>query len=92
MWICSEKVLNLLPPNIKAIYVSKNVAHVENPDGLKNLWNHVLDMSISKKLTEPTFDLSEDLATLSSSSGTTCFPKAVIRTHRNLVTLFHQYP
>ena len=67
-----------------------------NPNGLKmnqqQIWDRALDMSIPKKLTEPTFDSSEDLATLPCSSGTTGFPKAVMLTHRNLVSLFHQYP
>jgi len=94
MWICSTTILDLLPPNIPAIYLSTDVKteNFRNQKHEKESWAQVLNMAISKNLIEPAFDLAEDLATLPSSSGTTGFPKAVMLTHRNLVTLFHQYP
>jgi len=94
MWICSTKILKLLPPSINAIYLLTGVKieNFANETNRQKSWAQVFDIAISKKLIEPVFDLSEDLATLPSSSGTTGFPKAVMLTHRNLVTLFHQYP
>lgn len=94
MWICSSTILNLLPPNVNAIYLSTDIK-IDNLIKQKyhqKSWAQVLDMEILKMLIEPEFDLAEDLATLPSSSGTTGLPKAVMLSHRNLVTLFHQYP
>lgn len=95
MWICSRTILDLLPQNINAICLSKEIKIVNSNDKnyRQQTWEQVFaDMPISKKLIEPIFDLEEDLAILLCSSGTTGFPKAVMLTHRNMVTLFHQYP